>query len=167
MTTFNFGPSKGGRPMLPFKRILCPIDFSEHSYKALHAANELALNFSAQLYIVHVVSPVPVVQAPAAPSAFNLASYQQELMESSEKSLREMTKERMAGELEARPIIAYGDAASEIVRIADEKKIDLIVIATHGKTGFQHLFFGSVAEKVVRLSPCPVLTIRAAKQVGQ
>lgn len=152
--------------MLPFKKILCPTDFSEPSYEALRLANQLALSFSAKLCLVHVVAPVPVLQAPAAPSTFNIPAYQQELVESSERSLQKLVKESVAEELEARPIVAYGDEASEIVRIAGEEEVDLIVIATHGHTGFRHLIFGSVAEKVVRLAPCPVLTIRASSDQG-
>jgi nucleotide-binding universal stress UspA family protein len=64
-------------------------------------------------------------------------------------------------ELHVRQIVALGEAADEIIRISEETKADLVVIATHGQTGWRRLVFGSVAEKVVRLAPCPVLTIRA------
>jgi len=60
-----------------------------------------------------------------------------------------------------RQIVVLGGAADEIIRISGEEKVDLIVIATHGQTGWRHMVFGSVAEKVVRLAPCPVLTVRA------
>jgi len=64
-------------------------------------------------------------------------------------------------ELHVRQIVVLGEAADEIVRMSEEQRVDLIVIATHGQTGWRHMVFGSVAEKVVRLAPCPVLTIRA------
>jgi nucleotide-binding universal stress UspA family protein len=63
-------------------------------------------------------------------------------------------------ELHTHQIIVLGGAADEIIRIGEKEKVDLIVIATHGQTGWRHLVFGSVAERVVRLAPCPVLTIR-------
>jgi nucleotide-binding universal stress UspA family protein len=77
------------------------------------------------------------------------------------KSLQEVINQRVPKELRARQIIVLGGAADEIIRITEEEKVDLIVIATHGQTGWRHMIFGSVAEKVVRLAPCPVLTIRA------
>jgi len=141
--------------MVPIKKILYPTDFSEASYEALKAANELALHFSAELCLVHVVSPV--VQAPPdfALSALPLQEA------SAENSLQEVVKQRVSREVHVRQIIVLGGAADEIVRISEEEKVDLIVIATHGQTGWRHMVFGSVAEKVVRLAACPVLRIRA------
>lgn len=154
--------------MLPLKKILCPTDFSQHSYEALKVANELALKFSARLYVLHVTAPVPLITATATPmtagigpSEFNVPFYQQELKTSAVKKLQELVKRRISKRLKVQSIVVHGNAADEIVRIAKKEKIGLIVIATHGETGFRHLIFGSVAEKVVRLAPCPVLTIRS------
>ena len=141
--------------MLPFKKILYPTDFSEASYEALKAANELALHFSAELCLVHIVSPV----VPASPEFASSAMRLQE--ESAEKTLQEVVKQRVSKELRIRQIVLLGEAADEITRMSEENKVDLIVIGTHGQTGWRHVVFGSVAEKVVRLAPCPVLTIRA------
>jgi nucleotide-binding universal stress UspA family protein len=149
--------------MLPFKRILCPTDFSESSYEALKAADELALHFSAELYLVHVVAPVPIAEAP---TSFNVPSYQQELTQSAERSLQEVIEQRVAKELEVRPIVALGYAADEIARIAEAEQVDLIVTATHGTTGWRRFIFGSVAERVVRLASCPVLTVQAPHKEG-
>lgn len=149
--------------MLPFKKILSPTDFSELSYEAMKAANELALHFSAELYVVHVVPPIPTanVPAPTSPSSFHISSYRQELEESSKKSLDEIVKQQISKEVRAHPIVLEGDASYQIVRIAEEENVDLIVIATHGETGWRRLVLGSVAEKVGRLAPCAVLTIHA------
>lgn len=144
--------------MLPFKKILCPTDFSEPSYEALEAANELALHFSAELILVHVVPAIPIVPAP---TTFEVPLYEEELRRSAEKSLQEVREQRVAKGLQAHTFVVRGEAAHEIVRIAAEEKVDLIVIATHGVTGWRRFIFGSVAEKVVRLAPCPVLTIHA------
>jgi universal stress protein A len=73
-------------------------------------------------------------------------------------------EERIPKEIVARPFIGHGDAGYEIVRIARDERADLIVIATHGLTGWRHLIFGSVAERVVRSAACPVLTVRAPRQ---
>jgi nucleotide-binding universal stress UspA family protein len=95
----------------------------------------------------------------AEPSAFNVALYEQELMASSKRSLEEVLNHLETKEVKARLIVVRGNAADEIIRIADEEKVDLIVIATRGLTGLDRLIFGSVAEKVVRLARCPALTV--------
>lgn len=152
--------------MLPVKRILCPTDFSEPSYGALGVANELAQHFSAELLIVHVISPIPIVSTPTGPMSFNVSLYQKELADSAKKSLQDVINKMVAKELKVVPVVAYGIAADEIVRIAEEQNIDLIVIATHGRTGFRHLISGSVTEKVVRIALHPVLTIRIPRKTA-
>jgi universal stress protein A len=143
--------------MLPLKKILYPTDFSEASYEALNAANELTLVFSAELCLVHVVSPDVQTSPELAGSGLIL----EEIEALAENSLQEVVKQRVPKDLHTRQIVVLGEAADEIIRMSEEEKTDLIVIATHGQSGWQHLVFGSVAEKVVRLAPCPVLTIRA------
>ena len=143
--------------MLPFKEILYPTDFSEPSYEALKAANELALHFSAELCLVHVVSP----DVQTSPDLAGMDLVLQEIIDLAANSLQEVVKQRVPKELHTRQIVVQGEAADEIIRISEETKADLIVIATHGQTGWRHMVFGSVAEKVVRLAPCAVLTIRA------
>ncbi len=156
--------------MLPFRKILCPTDFSEASYQALKAANEIALRFSGELVLVTVVDVVPTVTWVVEPnteaadtSEFDVESYQQELEDQTRLTLREVVKHRVPEGIRTHSIVRHGDPAHEILQVADEESVDLIVIATHGRTGFRHLVFGSVAEKIVRLSPHPVLTIRVAK----
>jgi len=143
--------------MLPIKKILYPTDFSEASYEALKAANELALHFSAELCLVHVVSPDVQTSPDLAGSGLVL----QEIEALAENSLQEVVKQRVPKELHTRQIVVLGEAADEIIRISEERKADLIVIATHGQTGWRRFVFGSVAEKVVRFAQRPVLTIRA------
>lgn len=108
----------------------------------------------------HQASAAPMAQSPTVPEAFNVASYRTELEGSAQRSMQDVVEQKVSKELRVRQIIGHGEAASEIVRIAEEETVDLIVIATHGLTGWRHLLFGSVAEKVVRLAKCPVLTIR-------
>jgi len=145
--------------VLPFHRILCPLDFSEPSYTALHSAAEMALHFKAELVMVHVIPPA----APGIPAD---SSYAFAGVEDYEKALRLRAEEQFSVAAEALPegiksrnVIATGDAANEIVRLSKDESADLIVIATHGLTGWRHLIFGSVAEKVIRHSYNPVLVV--------
>jgi nucleotide-binding universal stress UspA family protein len=147
--------------MLPFKRILCPTDFSEPSFKALEAADELARHFASELILVHVVSPIPLIPAPEAPTGFNVTLYQKELETSAKKSLNDLVENRVSKELTVRPMVVLGNPAGEIVRIARDEEVDVIVIATHGLMGWRRLIFGSVAARVVRLATTPVFTIHA------
>jgi nucleotide-binding universal stress UspA family protein len=152
--------------MVPFKKILCPTDFSDPSYEALKVANELALYFSSELFVLHVVAPIPTANvAPppagtASPKGFNIPLYRQELEEISKRSLEKIVEQRIAKELNVHPIVVEGEASDQIINAVEKQQIDLIVIATHGRTGWRRLVFGSVAEKVIRLAPCPVLTIQ-------
>lgn len=147
--------------MLPFERILCPTDFSEPSYEAVKASGEIAFHFGSELCLLHVLSPIPVVPTAGEPSGFDVLLYEQQLEAFSKRSLEEVMNQLEWKELKTRLIVLRGDAASEIIRTAFEENADLIVIATRGRTGLERLLFGSVAEKVVRLAPCPVLSIVA------
>ncbi len=148
--------------MLPLNKILCPTDFSEPSYQALKAAAELAEHFSAQLLLLHVVTPIPILPEPMVSSTFNVSIYFQEIKEAGHKALEELARTRVPPAVQTRPVVVSGDAAPEIVRAAADGGVDLIVIATHGRTGWRHLVNGSVAEKVARQACCPVLIIRPA-----
>jgi len=148
--------------MLPIKKIFCPTDFSKPSYEALKTANELALHFSAELTLIHVVSPIPTVPASPAPKGFNFLSYQQEIEASAKKLLEQVTQEKISREIKSRIMVIQGNPADEIVRMAAVGNADMIVIATHGLTGWRKFIFGSIAEKVIRLAPCPVLSIQVS-----
>ncbi len=149
--------------MLPLKKVLCPTDFSEPSYAGLKAGRELAVHFGAELWLIHVIPPIPVYgpfpDLPVAAS-FDIPQYQQELVAYSKKALQDVVEQRLAPEVRAQTLVAVGDAAQQIVRAARKEDCDLIVIATHGQTGWRRFVFGSVAEKVVRLAACPVLTVQ-------
>ncbi len=146
--------------MLPWKLILAPSDFSEASVMALKRASELAVHFESELLVFYAVPPVPTL--PPDPSyAFELPEYEEALQSNAEERLQEVVERHVSEQVRVRSMVGYGDAASEIVRVADEVGADVIVISTHGHTGWRHLMFGSVAGKVVRHSGCPVLTIRA------
>ncbi len=153
--------------MLPVKRILVPTDFSEPAQEAFRAAVELAQHFSAQLLLVHVVPPVPVPYQPLVSSApaFDITSYLQELVKASKETLQTYASEHVPQGVPATTSVAAGDPAFEILRLAKELESDLIVIATHGHGGWRHFLFGSVAEKVVRQAPCPVLVVHGPEAI--
>ncbi|HSW38394.1 MAG TPA: universal stress protein [Acidobacteriota bacterium] len=147
--------------MLPIRKILCPTDFSDPSLKALEAAGELARHFSSELIILHVVPPIPTMAVESiSPSDFDLPGYQKEVEISARKGLQSHVEKYMDRGLTVYGFILTGDAATNIVECAEQEQADLIVIATHGRTGLKRLMFGSVAEKVVRLAGPPVLSIR-------
>ena len=153
--------------MLPFKKILCPTDFSEAAFVALKRAEELARHFGAELIVAHVIPTLPgphLFPDPQAPLNFDVSLYQQELAIKAEEMLKDLVSHH---KVETRNLVTTGEAAPEILRIAQQEHADLIVIASHGLTGWRRMVFGSVAEKVVRQATCPVLTIMAPPEAGQ
>lgn len=147
--------------LLPLRKILCPTDFSTASYAAADVAVELAQQFNADLIALHVVAPLPVVAEPEAAASIHANGYLEELTKSAQRSMGELQRDRLAKAPEVRAEVTHGGAADEIVRQAEEREVDLIVIATHGQTGWRRLVFGSVAEKVARLASCAVLIVQA------
>jgi universal stress protein A len=139
---------------LKLKKILVPIDFSEPSRKALQYAISFAKQFSAEISLLHVVETVPMPEAVVTDSGLmNL-------------QLRDVAKTQLAKWRKEIPYAAVKTAISdgipfrEIVRAADERNTDLIILGTQGRTGLSHLFIGSTAERVVRHASCPVMVVR-------
>jgi nucleotide-binding universal stress UspA family protein len=135
--------------------IVCPTDFSEGSFQALADASEMALHFGSDICLVHVIEPLPTMLDLEVTILSEV-----DLHEEVKKRLLKIAEPLTAKGVYIRHAVAEGQAAEEIVRMAQELGADLIVIATHGSTGWRHLAYGSVTEKVVRLATCPVLTIR-------
>jgi nucleotide-binding universal stress UspA family protein len=146
--------------MLPPKVIVSPVDFSAHSDDALKTAADLALLFGSELCLVHVVPALP--KLPSVRSFFNEAEFELALHSDAEKRLAQMVEEIARRSIAAKYVVGTAnDTGMEILRMAEDSHADLIVIATHGMSGWRQLAFGSVAEKVVRLSTFPVLVMRA------
>lgn len=142
-----------------WKRILCPVDFSETARAAMETAVELAARFDAELVLVHAY-PIPGYTFPDG-SAVASARMLQELADEAARHLDEWRELAVkAGAKKVSVDTAVGDPAGEIVRVAADKKADLIVMGTHGRTGIEHALMGSIAERVVRRAKCPVLTVR-------
>src|SRR5688572_10342813 len=136
--------------MLQFRSILHPTDFSERSEYALRLACRLAGDHGARLILLHAWLPplIPFASGPApvVPQEFSPAEAEPKL------------------DVERR--LENGDAAGEIVRVAREAECDLIVIGTHGRTGFARPIMGSTAEEVLRRAPCPVLAVKEPPHHG-
>lgn len=146
--------------MLPIKRIIAPTDFSEASKIGLRAAVEFASHFSAELHLVHIVTPIPEFYGAHAPTGYHIPSVLKELQEGARSSLQELVDHELPDGIESDQYITTGDPATEIVRRSDEIGADTIVMATHGVTGWKRLVAGSVTEKVIRISEVPVLSVR-------
>jgi universal stress protein A len=152
--------------MLPFRKVLVTTDFSETSMDAVPLAAEMAAHFGAALCLVHVLpvdAPTPWDVPPYAD--FGLASlpvpeYEGQVRREVERRLGQVVSKHVPDSVTVESLVVRGDPAVEIHRIAKERGVDLIVIATHGWTGWRHLVFGSVAERVLREAPCAVLSIR-------
>jgi nucleotide-binding universal stress UspA family protein len=154
--------------MLPLKKILLPTDFSEPSYEALRIAKEMARYFSAELYFLHVVPPLPPVSPPPEDRpSFNITAYVKHLHSSAEKSLQEVIDKKIGNKLKAHISVSHGDVAENITRHAHKENVDLIITASHGTTGWKKTFLGSVTEKLVRISTIPTLIIRKPLEKGK
>lgn len=146
---------------MPIKKILCPTDFSEPSYEGLKAGNELAGYFSAELIIIHVISTAQMISSPLEPAGTFVPEIIREIEESAKKSLDDVKREKITKGVKTSILLLQGRSAVEIVRAAKDERVDLIVIATHGQSGWKKLISGSVTERVARLADRPVLTIHA------
>jgi universal stress protein A len=144
---------------MEIRQILAPTDFSEYSKQAVAYAYELAQTFGAKLLLLHVVElPVYPVEV-FLPSTEGTTLFD-DLERQAQLDLAQLLPKTQDGTGEVRCQAAAGTPYYKIIEVAGAEKVDLIVMATHGRTGLCHLVMGSVAERVVRTAPCPVLTIR-------
>jgi universal stress protein A len=147
--------------MLPkFTNILVPTDFSPASERVLAYARALAERFGASLHLLHVVEDPVMAAAWSEAYAFDVAGLQARFREEAERRLTEVAAS-LTGVTVTTDVLD-GSPARTIAAAAGDKGMDLIVMGTHGRSGLSHLLLGSVAERVVRSAPCPVLTVREA-----
>ena len=147
-----------------FQKILVPLDFSDYTDEIMNVAAQIAQKFGSTIHLLHVIPNMDYFTPyESFLSAGNLVNIQREIEREVGKDM-----EAVAEKIKDIPVtkaIHTGIAVLEIVDYVRTEKIDLVVMGTHGRGGLEHILIGSVAEKVVRKSPCPVLTIRpAAKQ---
>jgi nucleotide-binding universal stress UspA family protein len=144
--------------MLQIKKILCAVDFSEASPKVADYAKLLATTFGAKLVVIYAAPSLSQYVGFHVPPN-SIENFVGEIVSGAEKTMDNYLNEFFDG-MEVKGKVVTGYAAEEILRAADEEKADLIVMGTHGRRGIDRILFGSVAEKIVKSSKRPVLTIR-------
>ena len=145
--------------MITINRILVADDFSEHSDIAIKYATEFARVFEAEVLLCHVVEGATLLsEVPPTGERY----FPPNLVEIQEKQSREQLQKRLqdSGIEKGSIHVIEGKAFLEIVRLAKKEDVDLIIVGTHGRGAIAHVLLGSVAEKIVRKAPCPVLTVR-------
>lgn len=140
-------------------KILVPIDFSDYSKSALKYAVSFANLFKAEMVLIYVVEPI-IYPADFSMGQIAIPSMNTEWDKTAIEQLEKLSKSEIPVNIKVKTIVKTGKPFMEIIETASEENIDLIIIATHGHSGVEHILFGSTAEKVVRKAPCPVLTLR-------
>lgn len=156
---FTVRDQKGPVTVRPIRRILVPVDFSEHARLALAHAKELASLYGAELQILHVFEEVihPAFYVSGKTSIFE---FMPQVQTEATKQIQQLLDEVVGNKYPAEIYLKEGHPAQEIVNFVGDHGTDLIVIATHGLTGIEHFLLGSVTEKVVRMAACPVFTVK-------
>lgn len=144
----------------PFRSILCAVDFSQDSARALGYAASLARHAAGRLTLLHSVEPVPVGYDPLGGVNFDVVGYEQALENSARAELQKFVQPIAPG-TDTETVVTRGKAYREILRVATERQADLIVVGVHGRNAFDRLVFGSTTEHVVRRATCPVLAVPA------
>jgi universal stress protein A len=142
------------------KRILVPVDFSDPSLRALDYAIEFSRRIKSQLIVLHVVEPVYYPMAGEMYGAgIDLANVYEQIERAARMQLSRLAAKLRVRRVAVRTLLSLGTAHQVIIGTASKLKADLIIMSTHGRTGLSHILMGSVAERVVRTAPCPVLTV--------
>ncbi|MFZ2061017.1 MAG: universal stress protein [Candidatus Binatus sp.] len=149
------------------KKILAPIDFSPHSMEAMRAAMEMAKDVGAEVHLVHIVAPhhtfIPLPLATSGEQSRELAR-EAAMLEQAEEELARLKKDEFGDSKKVFTLAVVGHPVQKLIDYAKEQAIDLIVMATHGRSGAEHMLLGGTTEKIVRGAPCSVLVIRQRKQ---
>jgi nucleotide-binding universal stress UspA family protein len=146
--------------MKTFEKILVPLDFAVHSMEALRVASDVAIHYSASMTLLYVYEPIDY----ALPEGYVLYTPEQLAQITTEFETRLAGAKGRAQELGVQQVstrLLQGSAALEIVDFAKTEGVGLIVLGTHGRKGLAHVLMGSVAERVLRTAPCPVLSVKA------
>lgn len=145
--------------MIKIEKILFPTDFSTYAKHALKYALDFALERKSKLYILHVI-PKLDISIGLGGTASPLSQIYSNMEQEAKKTIHRLVPKRFLEKIEVENIITRGTPHLEIIKAAKKYNIDLITIATHGRTGLSHALLGSTAEKVVRQAPCPVLCVK-------
>ena len=149
--------------MLALKTVLVPTDFSDASESALRYGKAMAQAFGASLHVVHVMEDLLAHAWAAEVYVSSMPQLRDEIEKESRQRLEALLNEGDREKFRAEVALLAGNPFLEIIRYAKAHEVDLIVMGTHGRGPIAHMLLGSVAEKVVRKSPCPVLTVREAQ----
>jgi len=150
---------------MQIRSILFPTDFSECGNFALSYAASFARTFKASIICLNVIEPiVPTVGYSGMTEPLPIADIAEQLEDSAERELPKLAECDEFSGLEVEELVVHGEAAAEIVRVAKDRNVDLIVIASHGRTGLGRILFGSTAEAVVRHAHCPVLVVKPPQE---
>jgi nucleotide-binding universal stress UspA family protein len=144
---------------MQFRHILAPTDFSEYSKQGVASALELAKKFGAKLSILHVVELPPYPVEGYVPPSLT-TTFWEDLERQASQDLAQVVPEAESAGIAVARLVTVGSPYRKIIDMAEAEQVDLIVMATAGRTGFSRLVMGSIAERVVRTASCPVLTIR-------
>ena len=148
-------------PTEPFRSVLCAVDFSQDSARALEHAESLARHGAGRLALLHVVEPMPVAYDPMGGPPFDIAGYEFRLEESGRAQLQKLAPDRLTAGCEVETVLARGKAYKEILRVAAERQADVIVVGVHGRNALDRLVFGSTTEHIIRRARCAVLAVPA------
>ncbi len=147
---------------MEIRRILFATDFSEGSSHALPYAADIARQYGAKLFLVHVIYDVAKSAGWYVPHV-SIDEIYNDMEKSARAELEKSFVDEMRGLDDIERVVLKGIPYEEISKFAGEKKIDLVVLGTHGRRGIDRMLFGSTAEQVVRNAPCPVLSVRVPK----
>ncbi|MEW6511381.1 MAG: universal stress protein [Bacteroidota bacterium] len=150
---------RAAQQSLGIRSILVPIDFSVHSKNALKYAVPIAEKFKASLHLVYVVEPT-IYPADLGFGQVVLPGVEDELREKGGEELATLINREIRRRVKASSSVRTGNPHQEILREAEERGVDMIIVATHGHSGVEHMLFGSTADRIVRHAKCPVLTVR-------
>ena len=144
--------------MADIRRILCPTDFSEFSDIAFRYALSIAHHYRSKLFVEHVVESWQHPEAAFVPAHYYV-EFRSHLLRKGQEELHRFVKNHANNEIRPEPVVDEGIAADSILALAEAQEVDLIVMGTHGRRGFDRLMVGSVTERILRKASCPVLAV--------
>ena len=148
--------------MIEFKRILYPVDLSESSTKIVPHVRAVAEKFEAKIYILFAARVFDYFTSIYVPNP-SISNFEKEIIEGAEKRLYEFMDEHFSKFPNTKTAVVAGDASEEILNFIEDQHIDLVIMGTHGRKGMDKIIFGSVAERVVKTSPVPVMVVNPYK----
>ena len=148
---------------IEIKKVLVPIDFSDYSKSALKYAADFAQKLRAEMILIYVVEPV-IYPPDFSMGQIAIPSINTEWDMKAKEELDKLADTEIPDAITVKTVIKTGKPFIEVIETASEEDVDIIIIASHGHSGMEHILFGSTAEKVVRKAPCPVLTLREPKK---